>query len=48
MLLVHFQGFGGKFGLQTDGVDQSAHHFDEQTEQIGANNEKENPFISYY
>lgn len=39
------QGFGGKFGVQTDRVDKSAHDFDEQPERVGTNYEKSRPDI---
>ena len=35
-----FQGFGGKFGVQTDRKDKSALSYDDQTEKIGTNYER--------
>lgn len=39
-----FQGFGGKFGVQTDRVDKSAHMFDE-TEKVSPAYTKVKPDI---
>jgi hypothetical protein len=38
--VLFLQGFGGKFGVQSDRVDKSAHDFSEQPERIGTNYEK--------
>ena len=35
-----FQGFGGKFGVQTDRKDKSALSYDDQPEKIGTNYER--------
>jgi hypothetical protein len=45
LLLFELQGFGGKFGVQTDRVDRSAHDFNEQPERVGTNYEKSRPDI---
>lgn len=39
------QGFGGKFGVQTDRMDKSAVSFKEQTEAVGTNYTKAKPDI---
>jgi hypothetical protein len=39
------QGFGGRFGVQSDRVDKSAHDFNEQPERVGTNYEKPKPDI---
>jgi len=41
----HSKGFGGKFGVQTDRVDRSAHDFNEQPERVGTKYEKSRPDI---
>lgn len=38
------QGFGGKFGVETDRVDKCAHRFDE-VEKVGTNYTKQRPDI---
>lgn len=46
---MHFlQGFGGKFGVQRDRVDKSAHDFNEQPERVGTNYEKLKPDIGEF
>lgn len=42
---LFLQGFGGKFGVQSDRVDRSAHDFNEQPERVGTNYEKLKPDI---
>lgn len=39
-----YQGFGGKFGIETDRVDKSAHQFGE-VEKVGTNYTKQKPDI---
>ena len=40
------QGFGGKFGVECDRVDKSAHTFNDQEEKVGTVYEKEKPQVS--
>ena len=40
ILCTFFQGFGGKFGVQTDRKDKSALSYDDQPEKIGTNYER--------
>jgi cortactin len=37
------KGFGGKFGVQNDRVDRSAHSYDEQVEPVGTAYERTRP-----
>lgn len=43
--MVFFQGFGGKFGVQSDRMDKSALTFAENTEKTGTNYTKTKPDI---
>lgn len=45
---LFLQGFGGKFGVQRDRVDKSAHDFNEQPEKVGTNYEKLKPDIGEF
>jgi hypothetical protein len=37
------KGFGGKFGVQSDRVDKTAHTYEEEPERVGTNYEKYRP-----
>ncbi len=37
------KGFGGKFGVQSDRVDKTAHTYEEEPEKVGTNYEKTRP-----
>lgn len=44
-ILFLLQGFGGKFGVQSDRMDKSAHKFEEKQESIGTNYQRTKPDI---
>lgn len=42
---VYLQGFGGKFGVQSDRMDKSAHKFEEKQDGVGTNYQKTKPDV---
>lgn len=44
-ILAVLQGFGGKFGVQSDRMDKSAHKFEEKQESIGTNYQRTKPDV---